>query len=860
MKKFRLIILLVVLLVSSLSQASSVSMKVGESYSCIVLTITATRDYNWSVTGGSCISIISGGGSGNAYLTFIAVSPGTVHISCTGTTPGTFPIFHNDSWDITIFGDSPTSMTISGPASMVTDETGQMTATFGPAYQTSTVTWTSSDNEVATVNSSTGVVTAVDAGTVTIHGTSANGLTDEWPITVGLAPLTLTASLNAGYVEKGDLVALTASNPAAAIYYTLDGTEPTTASTLYTEPVAIEQTVTLWAKAFKKGYETPAFKGEYKVTPARAITRFPVGDELYIYADVNPYVEYESEVSKGPQFSTARVVCDNAGTVEGSFILNGRFLVFVPTKPLPLGHAYQVVLDEGVVVAANGYPNKPTQWNFVTGNFIRSISAGYQQAAAVRTDNTLLYWGRKINGFVDGDLSDEEIQTEPYALATNVSTASCGFTHNLLINSDGEVAGWGLQFCGELGDATSSLMTTPTSNGLASATQVVTGGQASSFVSDGKLLLAGRNDFGQVGDMELVAHSTPVDCSISNAVSAVPGWQTTLAVDNGQTLYAWGDNSNGLVGNGVLKDSYSPQKVMDDVAAYDVSRFSNSNAAAVTSDGTLYVWGLNDYGQLGDDTGGLSRTPVSVMTQVDTVAVGSATIAAIKKDGSLWMWGDNRCGQLGNGATISSAVPVKVMEDVTAVSLGDKFAVALKVDGSVWTWGQNVMGQLGDGTQQNYRSVPQMIISGRNHTNLQGVQTVNADLSVMVGEQAVANALPIPLSADYHSWTWTSNNPDIATVNSRGVVNGVKEGVATITITVDNTYTSQCTVKVLKDTVSKGDANGDGKMDINDAICIVNYLTGNPVAGFNAAAADVNGDGQVTIADAVIVVNIIMNP
>ena len=948
MKKTRILLLMMVLLVSIQAEAlyQVVYLKVGEAYACTVTSIISGRTYNWSVSGRNYLSNVYGGTTGSAFMTFIANSPGSVTISCTGTSSGTFANYYDDTWvitiekntpksvsitpnpididagatigltasvspanaeystltwssedesiakvtagtgtsatlkavgigkttitctedngkygtcDVTVWGTNPTGITLSGPETMVTDETGLMTYSFTPETHHSNVIWSSSDPSVVTIDP-TGSVTAVSDGIVTITATTNNGLSKTHSIKVNKAPMTLKSSIEYDYVERGDMVELTASNTTAEIRYTLDGTEPTSESSIYKKPIVISKTLTLWAKAFKKGYVTPEVKTQYKVTKAMVDTKFPNKDELYLYQDVNPFVKFESAVSEGPKFSTAKVVCDRTKKVEGDFLANGYYLVFVPKQPLALGHSYTVVLEEGTVITSDGDPNKAMQWSFATGEFIRSITAGYVQAASIRTDNTLLYWGRKIDSYDDGDCMNSSLLATPSEIATDVISTSCGFTHNVFATTDGQTYGWGLQFCGETGAGTSSFLADPVAIGETKADNLVAGGQATAFINEGKLLMAGRNDFGQVGNTEAVAYDTPVEYAISGGVQKViPGWQTTFALSNDGTLYGWGDNANGLLGDGTQIQSGEPKAIMNNVVDFSLSRWSNSNAAAVTSDGTLYVWGLNDQGQLGNGGTDTELQPVNIMDDVNSVDIGTGFMAAIKSDGSLWMWGDNSFGQLGDGSTASIATPKKVMDDVENINLGDKFAVALKKDGSVWTWGRNDFSQLGNGSKEAYSATPQQILKGRHHDSLEDVEIVNSIVRVKVGGKAVVCATTKPLTADYKTWKWTANDETVATVNSRGVITGVSEGITTITLTVDGEKTATCSVFIGDDSGLIGDVNLDGKVNAKDIVDLIAFIAGKSPKNVTKDSADINADSHVDYADVQLIVNAILN-
>ena len=173
-------------------------------------------------------------------------------------------------------------------------------------------------------------------------------------------------------------------------------------------------------------------------------------------------------------------------------------------------------------------------------------------------------------------------------------------------------------------------------------------------------------------------------------------------LDDG-SLWTWGLNNYGQLGDGTEESRSIPKKILDDVKSVDLGYY---NGAAVKTDGTLWVWGNNMYGVFGNGTKESSLAPIQVMEDVDSVAVGYGTTVALKNDGSLWVWGLNGYGQLGNGITTTpSTTPVKIMEDVQQADMVYFHGAAVKNDGSLWIWGRNNNYQLGDGTNEN-RSTP----------------------------------------------------------------------------------------------------------------------------------------------------------
>jgi hypothetical protein len=126
------------------------------------------------------------------------------------------------------------------------------------------------------------------------------------------------------------------------------------------------------------------------------------------------------------------------------------------------------------------------------------------------------------------------------------------------------------------------------------------------------------------------------------------------------------------------------------------------HSLALKDDGTVWAWGYNGYGQLGNGTNTDSNVPVQVsgLTGITAIAWGGSHSLALKNDGTVWAWGYNGYGQLGNGTNTDSNLPVQVssLTGITVIAGGSRHSLALKNDGTVWAWGYNGYGQLGNGT------------------------------------------------------------------------------------------------------------------------------------------------------------------
>ena len=172
----------------------------------------------------------------------------------------------------------------------------------------------------------------------------------------------------------------------------------------------------------------------------------------------------------------------------------------------------------------------------------------------------------------------------------------------------------------------------------------------------------------------------------------------SAAIKQDGSLWIWGDNSHGQLGNGTNKSEWKPIKTMTDIVEVSLG---SSHSAAIKQDGSLWMWGDNSHGQLGNGTFEYTREPVKIMDNVAQVSLGSLHSAALKLDGTLWIWGYGSNGVLGNGMFEETSEPVKIMDNVVQVSLGSFHSAAIKSDGSLYMWGENQSGQLGNGTFEN---------------------------------------------------------------------------------------------------------------------------------------------------------------
>jgi alpha-tubulin suppressor-like RCC1 family protein len=235
----------------------------------------------------------------------------------------------------------------------------------------------------------------------------------------------------------------------------------------------------------------------------------------------------------------------------------------------------------------------------------------------------------------------------------------------------------------------------------------------------------GLNSDGQLGDGQFGDGTTitapvltPVRVQLSGVVAVSAGTFFSLALKNDCTVWGWGDNSNGQLGNNqFLAPQILPVQTLNLTGIIAIAAGS-SHSLALKNDGTVWAWGANDSGQLGDGTTMERHIPVQVQNLSGIVAIASGIAdfsLALKNDGTVWAWGPNFAGNLGVGdleciPNCSTPVRVHGLTEVQYIAKGFVHSLAVKGDGTVWAWGGNANGELGDGTTIERHTPVQVVV------------------------------------------------------------------------------------------------------------------------------------------------------
>jgi alpha-tubulin suppressor-like RCC1 family protein len=389
-------------------------------------------------------------------------------------------------------------------------------------------------------------------------------------------------------------------------------------------------------------------------------------------------------------------------------------------------------------------------------DLIADLAGVFAALDPVCTAECVYAWGDNVNRKLG---TAQAVPTSPSptrvaGLSGVRAVAGGGSANGYALRADATVWAWGENVSGQLGNGWATSYTAGGGSavpapvvGLTGATAIAAGSETGyALRNDGTVWSWGFGTYGQLGNGATANSTVPVQVSgLTGVVAIVAAGYDAYAVRSNGTVFAWGYNGNGQLGNGTdVLFSATPVPVSGLATVTAVASGGDASYAR-RADGTVWAWGYNGSGQLGNGqacgSGApcLSRVPVrvSALTGVTAIAGGAENGYALRGDGTAWSWGSNAAGELGNGADCTSfpcesRVPVQMsLTNVTQIASFDAGGYALLTDGEVWAWGYNGFSSLGEDPSEQTAQPVRVIglpdargVAGRSYTGYAVVPSV----------------------------------------------------------------------------------------------------------------------------------------
>lgn len=482
--------------------------------------------------------------------------------------------------------------------------------------------------------------------------------------------------------------------------------------------------------------------GTYSTIAMVDITLYPVEDAPTVRDDA---------IHTLPSTSTDLMVLMNDFDAEGDELT----ITALDTSMLSAGSTASISADgKYIVYTASGFLHSDTL-NYTVSDQNESIHGITAQGVAIielpdtvavtgnhstviMSDGAVKSWGYNTYGHL-GNNSNTDSPTPVFALHSDLSPLDNvvdldASMFGLALKVDGTVWSWGDNWYGQLGNGSNTDTNTAAQVQVDASTMLsdmvaVSAGNRHSLVlrRDGTVWAWGQNNSGELArGTSNVQEVVPMPVLISSGVPLTDvmaisaGTSFSLALRKDGTVWSWGNNTEGALGVGDKSSRYWATQLFEENGR-PLTRFISIDAgymqsAAVRADGTVWAWGKNYSGELGNGDAS-TTTPVSSLYPIQSnisgamdVAIGSSNMAVLKSDGTVWMVGGNDVGEMANGSidtiiTTRNYVATQAQKDATTyvdsvigLDLDSSHIITRMTDGTIWLWGANGMSQLGDGT------------------------------------------------------------------------------------------------------------------------------------------------------------------
>ena len=343
----------------------------------------------------------------------------------------------------------------------------------------------------------------------------------------------------------------------------------------------------------------------------------------------------------------------------------------------------------------------PTKTNMTN---IMEISAGRNHTVVLGANRVLYSTGSNSNGQLGIGTKDDKLLFTEITKVQDMMSISSGNTYNVAIKYDGNVYGWGDYYHGTASVKTKTNSRVPVKIGNDSSyaeepeITVNVNGAKQIQITPKYSFNVFKEDNEEDSDFQYE--------SLNEDIATVGENGLVTGVKVGTTWIKVKEVATGKENIVIVRVIESDSKYASKIAGGD------GYAAVLKADGSIWGFGYNSDGQLGND----KLAPINVPSQTNILATykqieaGKKFTIALREDGTVWAWGDNTYGQLGQGNRVSAKKPVQVqnLTNIVSVAAGDNHAIAIDKLGNVYTWGLNSKGQLGNRTTETV-SIPEKI-------------------------------------------------------------------------------------------------------------------------------------------------------
>lgn len=369
---------------------------------------------------------------------------------------------------------------------------------------------------------------------------------------------------------------------------------------------------------------------------------------------------------------------------------------------------------------------------------VEKLQLGGAHSGAITSSGKIYLWGNNFAGQLgDGDTLNRII---PYDISTNfklshnerIISIDLGSAHSSSLSSEGRVFTWGENFSGQLGDGTTINRLTPTeitqNFNSAQSDKVISiklgEGFSAALTQEGRVFTWGQNWRGQLGNNDYIERLTPIEITSNFKLNPSEriilislGNSHSAALSSEGRVFTWGYGEYGQLGSGDTEVSkLNPIDITSNLNLNEEEKIisiklGKEHSAALSSNGRLFSWGHNFYGQIGSDTSSLYLFPIEITNNfrfeegefIQSIELGGYHSAALTSQGKMFTWGWNGFGQLGNSSNLPNMTPVEInsrlfpnpKDRISLINFGANSSAVITRDRKIFTWGSNQSGELG---------------------------------------------------------------------------------------------------------------------------------------------------------------------